>query len=120
MQGGEDAEDKSETTGNQEIASQARIDCSLLDMGTSGAWDPTCLPFLPHPTARSSNQWEVGGVGKQPEREQLSAGEREQLPAFEGDSPTAPPNLLPPQGGLPGCLPPTPLWGSEEAEEEAS
>lgn len=88
--------------------------------GPLGGWDPACLPFLPHPIARSSNQWEVGGVGKQAEREQLSAGEREQLPAFEGDSPTAPPNLLPPQGGLPGCLPPTPLWGSEEAGEEAS
>lgn len=47
MQGEEDAEDKSETTGNQEIASQARIDCSLLDMGTSGGLGPHVFAIPP-------------------------------------------------------------------------
>lgn len=52
--GGGDAEDKSETTGNQELASQARIDCSPLNMGTSGE--------LGTPRVRRSSRISLQGV----------------------------------------------------------
>lgn len=105
---GEDAEDKSKTTGNQELASQAREDCTQLDTVPSGSLGPPC--------AHSSSLISCKGwisAGNRRDREtgreaptffQPFAGEREQLPAFEGDSPPLPQHAASSRG-LPACPP---------------
>lgn len=75
----------------------------LWELGT-----PECTLFLRHPMhgAEISRSGRDGEIGREaPIFFQLSAGEREQLPAFEGDSPTSLPTCYLLKGA--SRLPPT-------------
>lgn len=72
----------------------------LWELGT-----PVRTPFLPHAVQRVEISFAGSGRDGETGREaptffQLSTGGREQLPAFEGDSPISPPVCCLLEGGL--------------------
>ena len=99
---GKDAGGKFKIVGNQGLASQPREDYTPPDAVPSGSLGPLCAQSSspnPHKEQRSAGSGRDGERGTEaPQVFQLSAGERGQLPALEGDSPTFPPTCCLLQG----------------------